>query len=262
MLSSRFAMTIASVVLAFTAVSLAPPHTRAGEAEAKNLLKAMSDYLAAQKTISFGFDSTYEVVTKDQQKLLLASSGTIHLTRPDKLRSTRTGGFANVETVFDGKMLTLLGKNANVYTQVEIPGTLDNLMDMLRDKFQRPVPGADLLLSNVYEQLIADVIDVKDIGSGVIGGVECDHFAFRTKEVDWQIWVAQGKRPYPCRYLITSKQVDQGPQYSIQIKNWKSGTEAGAGTYRFTNATKARKVDLKELGEFSELPKQFVIGGQ
>ncbi|MGO7718800.1 hypothetical protein ACC706_36400, partial [Rhizobium johnstonii] len=35
----------------------------------------------------------------------------------------------------------------------------------------RPVPGADLLMSNVYEELMRDVVDVKDLGSGVIGGI-------------------------------------------------------------------------------------------
>ena len=41
-------------------------------AEAKQLLKAMSDYLAAQTAISFDYNSTLEVVTQDAQKLALA----------------------------------------------------------------------------------------------------------------------------------------------------------------------------------------------
>ena len=73
-----------------------------------------------------------------------------------------------------------------------LSGTIDHLVDELRDKYHRPVPGADLLLSNVYEQLMPGVTNVKDLGSGVIGGIECDHLAFRTEEVDWQIWIAQG----------------------------------------------------------------------
>ena len=85
------------------------------------MLKAMSDYLAAQTAISFGYDTNLEVVTDDHQKFLLASSGTMDLSRPDKFRATRHGGFANVEMVFDGKTLTLLGKDANLYTQVESP---------------------------------------------------------------------------------------------------------------------------------------------
>jgi len=42
---------------------------------ARALLKSMSDYLAAQKAISLSYDSVFEVVTKDQQKLQLALRG-------------------------------------------------------------------------------------------------------------------------------------------------------------------------------------------
>src|SRR5262245_17577463 len=182
--AARFsAAMIYAAALALMIVSVTPFEARAGGPDPKSLLKAMSDYLAAQQSISFGYDTNYEVVTKDHQKLLLASSGTIAVSRPDKVRVTRTGGFANVEMVFDGKTLTLLGKNANLYTQVEVPGTLDHLVDELRDTFHRPVPGADLLLSNVYDQLMSEVVEAKDLGSGVIGGTECDHLAFRTKDV-------------------------------------------------------------------------------
>src|ERR1700730_9336750 len=54
----------------------------------------------------------------------------IGIIRPDKLHATRTGGFSNVEMVFDGKTLTLLGKNANLYAQVDAPGTIDQLVDV------------------------------------------------------------------------------------------------------------------------------------
>src|SRR6516164_6676001 len=140
---------------------------RADEANAKNLLKAMSDYLAAQNAISFDYDSNLELVSTQQQKIALASSGTVTLERPDKLHLTRTGGFANVEMVFDGKTLTLWGKNSNLYTQIEAPGTIDQLEDVLRNKYHRPVPGADMLISDPYKELMPEVNDVKDLGAGV-----------------------------------------------------------------------------------------------
>src|SRR5262249_16373782 len=55
---------IALLVLALAAGTIASPRAMAGEAEAKALLKAMSDYMAAQQAISFEYDATYEVVTK------------------------------------------------------------------------------------------------------------------------------------------------------------------------------------------------------
>jgi len=221
----------------------------------------MSDYLAAQKNISFTYDATLEIVTADQQKLGLASSGAIVLNRPDKLRATRSGGFADVEMLFNGKTLTLLGKNMNLYAQVDIPGTIDHLIDELREKYHKPLPAADLLMTNVYDQLMPHVTDVKDLGSGVIGGIECDHFAFRTKDVDWQIWIAQGDRPYPCRYSITSKLIAEGPEYNIQIANWKTGDEVTNDDFSFKNSTKAQKIDLKDIPELNELPKNFKTGG-
>ncbi|MDX2419042.1 MAG: DUF2092 domain-containing protein, partial [Xanthomonadales bacterium] len=232
----------------------------ADEADAKRLLKSMSDYMAAQKALSFDYDATLEVVTKDDQKLALASSGSVRLNRPDKIHVTRSGGFADVEMSFDGKTLTLLGKDLNLYAQTAVPGTVDHLVDELREKHNRPLPAADLLLSNVYDALMLDVVDVKDLGSGVIGGVECNYLAFRAKEVDWQIWIAQGERPYPCRYVITSTFIAGGPQYSIQTRNWKMGKETAATDFSFRNSTNAQKIELKDLKGTDELPDHFIIG--
>ena len=256
------AATLSSAALALIIVSATPSGARAGEAEAKDLLKAMSDYLAGQKAISFAYDTNLEVVTKEHQKLLFASSGKIEMGRPDKIRARRSGGFADVELTFDGKTLTLLSKTTNLYAQVEVPGTIDHLIDELRNKLHRPVSGADLLLTNVYDELMPEVVDAKDLGSGVIGGTECDHLAFRTKEVDWQIWIAQGEHPYPCRYVVTSNQVDQAPQYSVQISDWKTGTEVAAEDFGFKNSTDAKQVDdPKKLVNIDELPDQFAVGG-
>ena len=167
-----------SVAVLALAIGLGAASTAgADEEDAKRIVKAMSDYMAAQKSISLAYDAILEIVTKDHQKLGLASSGTVTMKRPDKLRATRSGGFADVEMLFDGKMLTLFGKNANLYAQVEIPGTIDHLIDELRVKYHKTLPAADLLMTNVYDQLMPAVIDIKDLGSGVIGGVECDHLA-------------------------------------------------------------------------------------
>jgi len=254
-----------AVVTALAAANLST--ASADEANAKSLLKAMSDYMAAQKTISFDYDANLEIVSKENQKVGLASSGKLTLNRPDKVHGTRTGGFADVEFAFDGKTLTLLGKNANVYAQVEAPGTIDHLVDELRDKYHRPVPAGDLLMSNIYDQLMPDVVDIKDLGSGVIGGIECDHLAFREGEVDWQIWIAQGSRPYSCRYVITSTKIAGGPQYTIDIRSWKTGAEVPPDRFSPTIPAGARKLNPVDLHEFGdEVPAIFAVkranGGQ
>jgi hypothetical protein len=230
-------------------------------AEAKKILKAMSDFLASQRSMSADFDTVLEVVTPTDQKLGLASSGTVTLVRPDKVRVSRSGGFADFEILYDGKALTLLGKNANLYTQVAAPGTVDQLIDALRDKFKRPLPGADLLMTDSYDELMQDVYDSKDLGSGVINGVECDTLAFRKNDVDFQIWVAQGQQPYPCRFVVTSSQAKADPQYTIQFRDWKFGSDVAADDFAFKNASKAKQVELNDVQEkLSDLPENFKMG--
>lgn len=232
----------------------------AGEDEAKAIVKAMSQYMAAQQSFSIDYDTSLEVVTADKQKIQLASSGKIAVSRPDKLRVSRTGGFADVEFIFDGKTLTVLGKHRNVYVQAEMPGTFYKLIDDLREKFHKPLPAADLLVENVNDVLMEGVTDMKDLGAGVIGGKVCDHLAFRTAELDWQIWVAQGEQPYPCRYLITSTKVDLAPQFTVDITRFQAG---GTSDFAFAapdGATKLDAADLKALADLGDLPEHFKLG--
>ena len=230
-------------------------------AEAKKMLKAMSDFLGAQKNLSVSFNTVFEVVTPTDQKLGLASTGSTTLSRPDKIRFARSGGFADIEVLYDGKTLTFLGKNANLYTQVAAPGTVDQLIDTLQDKYNRPLPGADLLMTNSYDELMQDVYDSKDLGSGVINGVECDSLAFRKNDVDWQIWIAQGERPYPCQFVITSKLESSDPQYTIQFADWKFGNDVAADDFAFKNASNAKQVSLKDVQDkLSDIPENFKLG--
>lgn len=252
---------LAMSVLAFLG-PVSVPTAWAAEEHAVALLQGMSDFLSSQPALAVDFDATFEVVTDEGQKLGLASSGSVALARPDRIRARRHGGFIDVETIFDGTTLTLLGRTANVYTQVELPGSIDHLIDELRDTYGRPLPAADLLAENPFEGLMEDVVDVKDLGSGVIGGVECDWLAFRKNTVDWQIWIAQGDRPYPCRYAITTREVMHAPQYTIDFFNWRFGEEVDAD-FDFESPTGVVKIEPAQLSEhISDLPEHFSVGEQ
>jgi hypothetical protein len=142
-------------VLTLTAMLFLSRHAHAQDAS--KVLKAMSDYLTGQKTISMTFDSDIEVITSELQKIQFTSSGQVLLNRPDKLRVTRTGGYADVELVFDGKTATVLGKHLNAFAQADAPGSVQGRdtgrrltavaglrgIDSGRDRFQTHRPGRD-----------------------------------------------------------------------------------------------------------------------
>jgi hypothetical protein len=224
--------------------------------DAATLLKAMADYTAAQKSITATFDSDVEVITSDLQKIQFTSSGQFKMSRPDKLRVKRTGGYADVELVYDGKTVSLYGNNAKAYVQADAPGTIDHLVDALQERTGGAMPGTDLLLSDAYDVLTSDVIEGHHVGQGVVDGIECEHLAFRGHDTDWQIWIQTGAQPIPRKYVITSKTLEGEPQYTLRIKEWKTDPIADADAFAFKPPEGATKVSLDSdaMMEFDEVP--------
>jgi hypothetical protein len=223
--------------------------------DAAKVLKTMADYLAGQKSLSAKFDSDIEVITPELQKIQFTSSGELKMNRPDKLRIRRTGGYADVELVYDGKTVSLYGNNAKSYVQADLAGSVDQMIDTLQARSGAGLPGADLLLSNSYDQLMANVLEGRHIGQGVVDGVECEHLAFRGPDTDWQIWIEAGAKPVPRKYVITSKTMAGAPQYTLKIGEWKTDANADAD-FAFKAPADATKVALDStvMIEFDELP--------
>jgi hypothetical protein len=242
--------------IAFAQQAAAPQLTGA-----KAILKAMSDWMSSQKSLELTFDSDIEIITPEVEKIQFTNSGSMALVRPDKFRGHRVGGYADVEMVFDGKTASVLGKNANAYAQIEMPGTVDQMITAMRAGHGVAMPFGDFLLSNSYDVLIADVLEAKHIGRGVIDGVECEHLAFRNGETDWQVWVEVGPRPMPRKIVITSKTMAAAPQYSVRIKSWKTDVAPAAGTFAFVPPAGAKKLAPDALIDLDELPQLAPLGG-
>ena len=74
------------------ALSAVPGAEAAPSNDATQILKRMTDYVAAQQTISATFDTDIEVITTDLQKIQFANSAQLLLSRPNRLRASRIGG--------------------------------------------------------------------------------------------------------------------------------------------------------------------------
>lgn len=253
---------LATKVAVIVGLTLSFAATAQAADDADKILKAMSDYVGGQKSISATFDSDIEVITPDLQKIQFTSSGQLQLSRPDKLRVRRTGGYTDVEMIYDGKTVTLSGNHTKAYVQQDMTGSTDQMIDQVQAKLGTAMPGTDLLLTNSFDVLMADVIDGRYIGQGVVDGVECEHLAFRNADTDWQIWVETGARPIPRKYVITSKAVAGAPQYTLRIKDWKTDAATGADAFTFKPDADAKKIAIEAMRDFDEVPAGVPVGGK
>jgi len=158
------------------AILLAMPiAARALENDAMAFLKAMSDYVGSQQTIELAFDSDIEVITPQLEKIQFTNTSNALLSRPDRLRVHRVSGHTDANMYFDGKIVSIYSKKINGYAQFEAPGSVDQLIALLRAGHGVVFAGSDLMLTNSYEVLIADEMEARYIGRGVIDGRECEH---------------------------------------------------------------------------------------
>jgi hypothetical protein len=249
-------------LLAAMAITGAPaPAAWAAEGQAETILKAMADYVSRQENLSLKYDADIEVVTPTVEKIQFSASGDVTLSRPNKFRVTRIGGYADVELVSDGSNVTVYDRGGNRFAQVPAAGTFDEVVDRLRTEAPLELPGADLLLAKPYEELMAGVLEAKHVGRGVVEGVECEHLAFRNLDTDWQIWVETGDRPVPRKYVITSKAVGAAPQYTLRLRDWKTGVSPAPDAFAFKPPQGSSGVAITLLNDIDDVPAGVIPGG-
>ncbi len=232
-------------VAALAGVSLAAQAQPAGIApEAQRLLKASTDFLASQKQFSAETRNTLEVVLKSGQKIEFNHSARMSAQRPNKLRAERTGDLVNQVFVYDGKSLTLHNPQDKAYAQVAAPDTLESMLEFARTKYDIVAPAGDLLNRNAYDILMDGVTDGFVVGKAVIEGVRCDHLAFRAPHVDLQVWIQEGAQPLPRKLVITTRDLQNAPQFAVTVTKWNLKPNFGPQTFTFTPPAGAQKVDF------------------
>ena len=152
-------------------------------------------------------DATIEAVLPTGQKLQFGQRVAVTVQRPNRMRVERVGELINQTFYYDGKTLSVNLPDEKYYATAQAPPTMEAMLDFARDKLDVIAPGSDLIYKNAFERLTQGLTSAFVVGKAVIGGVRCDHIAFRNAEVDWQIWIQEGDKPLPRKFIVTSKRM-------------------------------------------------------
>src|SRR5258705_3368912 len=215
--------------------------------QAEKLLRRMSDYLASRQQFTLKAESTLEAVLTSGQKLQYDSPATLSVSRPNKLHAHRKGDLANQEFFYDGKTLTLYNPRENLYATTAAPATLDETLDFAREKLDIIAPAAELLYKNAADKMLKESTSRFVVGPSVVGSVKTTHLAFRAAEVDWQIWIEDGDKPLPRKFILTSKKVSGEPEFTVLIRNWDVGAKLSDQEFNFTPPKGAKKIEFLKL---------------
>ncbi len=215
------------------------------------LLGRFGDALAAQPRFSFAVDFAYDVVQEDGQKLEFGASRIYTVRRPDHLRieeDRRSGG--RREMFFDGNNVTVYvpGDKAYALAKLKQHRDLDSMIDVVRDALDMPVPLGDLLRAKPLARIEEGMKTAFVVGRETLAGVECDHVAWQTDEVDGQAWVAAGELPLLQRVVITYRELDGQPSFRAQFTSWNKSPDVAESVFQFTPSADVERVRFSVRG--------------
>ncbi|HEY7165973.1 MAG TPA: DUF2092 domain-containing protein [Candidatus Binatia bacterium] len=238
---------IGAVVALAVYPQVVPAQNSGVEPQAEKILRRMSDYLASRQQFSFTTENTIEAVLTSGQKIQFDNPATGIVSRPNKMRAHRKGDLANQEFFYDGKSLTLYSPKEKFYATAAAPATLEEMLDFAREKLDVFAPAAEFLYKNAADKMLKEASSGFVVGQSVIGGVKCTQLAFRGAEVDWQVWIEDGARPLPRKFILTSKKIASEPQMTVLVKSWDMAPKVADGEFSFTPPKDVKKIDFLKL---------------
>ena len=244
------------VVAMVVALGSAPGVVSAGESQfagrwggpidpdALQILKGMTDYLGGLQQFTMHTENTYEDVLATGQKIQFGFSTNIVVKRPNKIRAERTEGTAHQLFIYDGAKLSIHEAGGDFFAKVDVPDNIDDFLHFARDRLDLVPPAGDMVFSNAFELLTAGMTSGFVVGEAEIGGVRCYHLAFTTPVVDWQVWIAEGDKPLPYKYVLTTRDDSAQPQLVTMISNWNTDPKIAGGTFEFDPPETAMEIDF------------------
>lgn len=238
----------------------APPAARAKEPAdgarppvvdplADRLLRAMSDFLAASRQLSYRARIEYDHVLPTGQKVELGAIQDVALRRPDRAYVEYEGDAGTNRLWYDGRQVTVLDGEENVYAVAPMPGKLDAAIDRLLERYGFTAPLSDFLYSSPYEVLRKRVQFGSYLGETQVDGVRCHHLAFVDKEIDWQIWITDGTHMVPRKLVITYTLLPGQPRFAAVFSDWELETRFADARFTPLLPPDAARIDFVEAAK-------------
>lgn len=219
--------------------------------EADDLVRRMSKHLIEVRHLSVDLVDTIDEVLESGQKLQFSHRRSLTVSRPDKIHINTTGDLVNREVWKDGKTVTIHDHDHNVYVQIDDPGTIDDMLDLMLERYGVSFPLADFLSADPYKVLMQEVRTGDYIGLHNVDDRKCHHLAFTQEEIDWQLWIDDGDIPAPRKMVITYKLLPGQPQYSFTVKGSPRYSEVSEARFQFVRRAGMEKIEFAPITDES-----------
>jgi hypothetical protein len=223
------------------------PGSRLVEPRVDELVRQMSERLAALTAFALEAEEVYDEVPEHSPRRQLSNLRHVALRRPNRLVGDAAGDALNRSFWYDGKTFSALDKEQHVWASGAVPPTIDEALDWVFEQTGTVIPLADFLYADSYSRLMNDVQRGAYLGVHDAAGVPCHHLSFEQATIDWQLWIDAGPDPLPRKLVIAYKTEDEVPQYTVTIRKWNIEARLPDSLFGFAPPEGATRIEVLAL---------------
>ena len=206
-------------------------------------LHKMGAFLRDQQKFSVRGNVTTDDLLASGQKVQLGGNIELMVRRPDRLRADVRGDRRDEHIYYDGKTFTIFAEKLGYFASFPAPATLAELKDVTEKRYGIDLPLADLFYWGTEHDGTSEITAASNVGVSTVQGTACDHFAFRQKDVDWELWIEQGAHALPRKMVITTTSEKSRPQHGV-VLDWDLAPKLTDDLFTFAPPRQAHKIEF------------------
>ena len=211
-------------------------------------IKALDDmgrYLRTLKAFRVHTENSRDEILDYGQKIMVDNQSVMTVQGDDHLHIANKNTFKDIDQqfFFNGQTFTIYGNKSKFYASFEAQGTIRQLLEEAWNRFGIEIPLADLFRWGKDKDAEADILAAMYLGPDEVNGKSCNHYAYRNKDVDWQLCIENDDTPLPLKLVITNTLDPALPQYS-SVMRWELNPKIKSRMFTFVPTKDAQKIEF------------------
>ncbi len=196
----------------------APPNV---DPHADELLTKMCGAVGSADAFSFHAEILFDKVLARAVKVQYAAEMNFYLQRPDRLAVDYQSDLGGKQLWYQNNTLTILDGPHQMYASMKVPASIDAMLDQVEATEHLTLPLSNLAYSDPCQRVRKLIIYGSYIGVNDVNGVDCDHIAFSSSNIDLQLWIDRSGKPIPRKIVINYRTQPGSPEYIAVLTDWK-----------------------------------------
>jgi len=216
---------------------------------ADELLSKTCAALGTADAFSFHAEILFDKVLPPAVKVQYAAEMNFALQRPDELVVDYHSDLGGKQLWYKNDTLTIFDEPHEMYASMKVPSSIDTMLDQVERTEHLTLPLSNLAYSDPCQRIRKRIIFGSYIGVNDVNGVDCDHVAFSSRDIDLQLWLDRSGKPVPRKMVINYRTEPGSPEYIAVLSDWKFPKEISDSHFKPQLPKDAKRIEFLKVKE-------------